>query len=202
MNDHYFSASPASGHQYQTAEWTYRGHVLRFTTDAGVFSKGEVDYGTAALLKALPEEMAGRVLDLGCGWGPVGVSVGKAYPLCEIVMSDVNRRALELSEKNAKSNGVPVEIIESDGLESVPGAFDYIITNPPIRAGKQVIYKMFSDSAERLKEDGSLYLVIRKQQGAESALKYLKTIFNQADTVEKCGGFWVIRCQGGIRDEV
>ena len=202
MNDHYYSADPTSEHKYQTAEWTYRGHALRFTTDAGVFSKGEVDYGTQVLLKALPEEMNGRVLDLGCGWGAVGVSVGKANPGCEIVMSDVNRRALELSEKNAKANGVAVQIVESDGLENVPGSFDCIITNPPIRAGKQVIYKMFSDSADRLTEKGQLYLVIRKQQGAESALKYLKTIFSQAEPLEKSGGFWVIRCQGGKKNDV
>ena len=202
MNDHYYSADPNSEHKYQTAEWTYRGHALRFTTDAGVFSKGEVDYGTATLLKALPEEMNGRILDLGCGWGAVGVSLGRAYPDCDIVMSDVNRRALELSEKNAKANGVSVQIVESDGLENVPGSFDYIITNPPIRAGKQVIYKMFSDSAEKLTEKGQLYLVIRKQQGAESALKYLKTIFSEVDTIEKSGGFWVIRCRGGKQHEV
>ena len=202
MNDYYYSADPTSEHKYQTAEWTYRGHALRFTTDAGVFSKGEVDYGTAVLLKALPENMAGRVLDLGCGWGAVGVSLGKAYPDCDIVMSDVNRRALELSEKNAKANGVSVQIVESDGLENVPGSFDYIITNPPIRAGKQVIYKMFSDSADRLTENGQLFLVIRKQQGAESALKYLKTIFSEVDTIEKSGGFWVIRCRGGKQHEV
>ena len=202
MNDHYYSADPNSEHKYQTAEWTYRGHALRFTTDAGVFSKGEVDYGTQVLLKALPEEMNGRVLDLGCGWGAVGVSLGRAYPDCGIVMSDVNRRALELSEKNAKANGVSVQIVESDGLENEPGSFDYIITNPPIRAGKQVIYKMFSDSAEKLTEKGQLYLVIRKQQGAESALKYLKTIFSEVDTIEKSGGFWVIRCRGGKQHEV
>ena len=202
MNDHYYSADPTSEHKYQTAEWTYRGHALRFTTDAGVFSKGEVDNGTAVLLKALPENMAGRVLDLGCGWGAVGVSLGKAYPGCDIVMSDVNRRALELSEKNAKANGVSVQIVESDGLENVPGSFDYIITNPPIRAGKHVIYKMFSDSADRLTENGQLFLVIRKQQGAESALKYLKTIFSEVDTIEKNGGFWVIRCGGGKQHEV
>ena len=202
MNDHYYSASPASEHKYQNAEWTYRGHALRFTTDAGVFSRGEVDFGTAVLLNALPEDMAGRVLDLGCGWGAVGVSVGKAFPACEIVMSDVNRRALELAEKNAASNGVTVKTLESDGLESVPGAFDFIITNPPIRAGKQVIYKMFLDSAQRLRGGGALFLVIRKQQGAESALKYLKTIFGQVDTIEKSGGFWVIRCMGGKQDAV
>ena len=202
MNDHYYSAAPASEHSYRTAEWTYRGHALRFLTDAGVFSKGEVDYGTATLLKALPEEMAGRVLDLGCGWGAVGVSVGKASPGCDIVMSDVNRRALELSEKNAKANGVAVCVVESDGLESIAGSFDYIITNPPIRAGKQVIYKMFADSAKKLTEGGQLFLVIRKQQGAESALKYLKTVFDQVETAEKSGGFWVIRCQGGKQDAV
>ena len=202
MNDHYYSADPTSEHKYQTAEWTYRGHALRFTTDAGVFSKGEVDFGTATLLKALPEEMNGRVLDLGCGWGAVGVGLGRAFPDCDIVMSDVNRRALELSEKNAKANGVSVQIVESDGLENVPGSFDYIITNPPIRAGKQVIYKMFSDSADRLTENGQLFLVIRKQQGAESALKYLKTIFSEVDTIEKNGGFWVIRCGGGKQHEV
>ena len=202
MNDHYYSASPVSEHKYQNAEWTYRGHTLRFTTDAGVFSRGEVDFGTATLLKVLPEDMAGRVLDLGCGWGAVGVSVGKAFPACEIVMSDVNRRALELAEKNAAMNGVPAQTLESDGLESVPGLFDYIVTNPPIRAGKQVIYKMFADSAQKLKDGGEMYLVIRKQQGAESALKYLKTVFGQVDTVEKSGGFWVIRCQGGKSNEV
>ena len=202
MNDHYYSAVPASEHHYRTAEWTYRNHALRFLTDAGVFSKGEVDTGTATLLKALPEEMAGRVLDLGCGWGAVGVSIGKANPGCEIVMSDVNRRALELSEKNARSNGVAVRIVESDGLENVAGSFDYIVSNPPIRAGKQVIYKMFADSALKLTETGRLFLVIRKQQGAESALKYLKTIFDQVETVEKSGGFWVICCQGGKRHEV
>lgn len=202
MNDHYYSAAPASEHKYQTAEWTYRGHALRFTTDAGVFSKGEVDYGTATLLKVLPEQMTGRVLDLGCGWGAVGVSIGKANPGCDIVMSDVNRRALELSEKNAKANGVAVRVVESDGLKSIDGSFDYIVTNPPIRAGKQVIYQMFADSAQKLTENGQLFLVIRKQQGAESALKYLKTIFDDVETVEKSGGFWVIRCQGGKRHEV
>lgn len=202
MNDHYYSASPSSEHRYQTAEWTYRGHALRFTTDAGVFSKGEVDSGTALLLRSLPDDMAGRVLDLGCGWGPVGIAVGKAWPACEIVMCDVNERALELSRLNAKANGVAAAALASDGLENVTGTFDYIITNPPIRAGKQVIYRMFADSARRLRPGGQLYLVIRRQQGAESALKYLKTIFDQADAVEKSGGFWVIRCMGGKTHEI
>ena len=202
MNDHYYSAAPASEHRYAEARYTYRGETLRFTTDAGVFSRGEVDFGTDALLRSLPEDMAGRVLDLGCGWGAVGVSVGKKYPACQIVMSDVNARALNLARQNAEANGVRAETAESDGLDRIEGAFDYILTNPPIRAGKQVIYRLFAQSAEKLAENGALYIVIRKQQGAESALKYLKTLFGQVDTVEKSGGFWVIRCRGGKLDEI
>ena len=202
MNDHYFTASPESEHRYAEAEYAYRGETLRFLTDAGVFSRGEVDFGTDVLLRALPDEMAGRVLDLGCGWGAVGVSVGKKYPACFVTMSDVNERALNLARKNGAANGVRAEAVRSDGLEKVDGPFDYILTNPPIRAGKQVIYRLFAQSARKLTENGELYLVIRRQQGAESALKYLKTIFVEAETVEKSGGFWVIRCQGGKRDEI
>lgn len=198
MADHYFSSDPQSAHRYAEAAYQYRGKTLTFLTDAGVFSRGEVDRGTDALLRSLPEQMTGRVLDLGCGWGAVGVSVGKAFPACEIVLCDVNSRALELSRQNAVANGVDVSVCQSDGLDQLDGTFDYILTNPPIRAGKQVIYRLFAQSAARLRPQGELYLVIRKQQGAESALKYLKTVFDEAETVEKSGGFWVIRCWGGI----
>ena len=202
MNDHYFTASPGSEHRYAETGYVYRGESLRFLTDAGVFSRGEVDFGTDVLLNALLENLSGRVLDLGCGWGAVGVSVGKKYPDCALVMCDVNERALELARKNAASNGVRAEAVLSDGLENVAGPFDYILTNPPIRAGKQVIYRLFAESAQKLSPEGALYIVIRKQQGAESAVKYLKTIFQQVDAVDKSGGFWVIRCAGGKQDEV
>lgn len=202
MNDHYYTADPQSEHRYAPAKYQYRGQALTFTTDAGVFSRGEVDFGTDVLLKALPEEMAGRVLDLGCGWGAVGVSIGKRYPGCEIVMSDVNTRALSLAAENAGKNGVAAQTAESDGLDGVPGEFDYIVTNPPIRAGKQKIYALFADCAARLRENGEFYLVIRKQQGAESAVKYLRTVFAQVDTIDRSGGFHVIRCREGRKNAV
>ena len=202
MNDHYYTSNPNSEHKYAPCDYNYRDCELHFTTDAGVFSRGEVDFGTDVLLGALPENLYGRVLDLGCGWGAVGVTVGKKWPGCAVVMSDVNQRALSLASQNARKNGVTAQTVESNGLENVPGEFDFVITNPPIRAGKQVIYGMFRDCAGKLRENGELYLVIRKQQGAESALKYLKTIYDDVETVEKSGGFWVIRCKGGKKDEI
>lgn len=202
MNDHYYTANPGSEHRYAPCEYTYRDCDVHFTTDAGVFSRGEVDFGTNVLLRSLPETLAGRVLDLGCGWGAVGVCIGKKWPGCAIVMSDVNERALALAAQNARKNGVTAQTVQSNGLENVPGEFDFIITNPPIRAGKQVIYAMFAACARQLKQHGEMYLVIRKQQGAESAIKFLKTVFENVETVEKSGGFWVIRCKGGKRNEV
>lgn len=202
MSEHYYSADPTSAHRYAACDYAYRGEQLHFTTDAGVFSRGEVDYGTHVLLSALPDKLAGRVLDLGCGWGPIGVSVGKKWPGCAVVMGDLNQRALALAAKNARDNGVTAQTVESDGLDAIPGSFDFILTNPPIRAGKQTIYRMFSQCAGRLRPEGEMYLVIRKQQGAESAIRYLKTIFDQVDTIEKSGGFWIIRCRGGKQNDV
>ena len=167
MSEQYFTGKPTSESRPVDCEFEYRGHALRFTTDAGVFSKGELDNGTRILLKAMPEKMQGCVLDLGCGWGPVGVSLGKTFENVSIVMSDVNERALELAKSNASRNGVKAEAILSDGLDQVEGVFDYIITNPPIRAGKQVIYRLFLQSRDQLAKQGELYIVIRKQQGAE-----------------------------------
>ena len=194
MNDHYYTRDPQSASRPAECEWTYRGIDLRFTTDAGVFSRGEVDTGTKVLLEALPEEMGGEILDLGCGWGVIGISIARKWPEAKVTMADVNTRALELSRENAKRNRAEVICAESDGMAAFEGkAFDAVVTNPPIRAGKQVIYKMFADAAKCLKPGGALYLVIRKQQGAESCVKYLQTIYGSVEKLDKSGGFWVLK---------
>ena len=194
MNDHYYTRDPQSASRPAECEWNYRGIDLRFTTDAGVFSRGEVDTGTKVLLEALPEEMGGEILDLGCGWGVIGISIARKWPAAKVTMADVNTRALDLSRENAKRNRAEVICTESDGMAAFEGkAFDAVVTNPPIRAGKQVIYKMFADAAECLKPGGALYLVIRKQQGAESCLKYLQTVFPQVEKLDRSGGFWVLK---------
>ncbi|MDO5436419.1 MAG: methyltransferase [Clostridia bacterium] len=197
MNDQYYTADPQSESRPVGCEFTWRGHSMKFTTDAGVFSKGELDAGTRILLDALPETMTGDILDIGCGWGPIGICVKKHWPATRVMMGDVNRRALHLTEENAVKNGVEVTCRESDGLaEFMEARFDAVITNPPIRAGKQTIYKMFADSAQCLKENGALYLVIRKQQGADSCMKYLKTIFAEVGILDRSGGFRVLKAYG------
>ena len=205
MNDQYYTADPTSESRPVPCAFPYRGHGLNFMTDAGVFSKGELDMGSRLLLDALPA-FTGDVLDIGCGWGAIGIAVSKANKKACVTMVDVNRRALGLCQENCQRNGVSAEILESDGMAAVMGRkFDAIITNPPIRAGKQVIYKMFADAAVSLKENGALYLVIRKQQGAESCVKYLKTLFNEVEKLDKSGGFWVLKAsepKEDITDEV
>lgn len=194
MNDHYYTREPQSESRPVSCEYEYRGIRMRFETDAGVFSRGEVDTGTRLLLEALPEQMSGDVLDLGCGWGVIGISVSRKWPDTLVWMADVNLRALELSRKNAEANGARVTCLESDGMAGLMDRkFDAVITNPPIRAGKQVIYQMFADAAKCLKPGGALYLVIRKQQGAESCVKYLQTLFENVEKLDRSGGFWVLR---------
>lgn len=193
MNDQYYTREPGSESHPVPCAFNYRGKALRFMTDAGVFSKGELDQGSRLLLNALPA-LRGDVLDLGSGWGAIGVSVAKANPEARVVMADVNLRALGLCRDNATANGVACECLESDGMTALlDRRFDAVITNPPIRAGKQVIYGMFADAARTLRPGGALYLVIRKQQGAESCVKYLKTLYAQVEKLDKEGGFWVLK---------
>ena len=196
MADQYYTRNPESESRPTPCEFEFRGRQLRFLTDAGVFSKGELDTGTRLLLDALPAEMHGEVLDLGCGWGPIGISVQARWPETKVVMTDVNLRALERARENVARNGITAEIRESDGFSVLSGrAFDAVITNPPIRAGKQVIYRLFADAAAHLKPTGSLFLVIRKQQGAESCIRYLKTLFASVEKLTRSGGFWVLEAK-------
>ena len=197
MNDHYYTRTPQSASRPAECNFSYRGIQLSFQTDAGVFSRGEVDTGTRLLLKALPEKMEGEILDLGCGWGVIGISVAAAWPETRVTLADVNTRALELSRENARRNRVEVRCVESDGMSAFDGkTFDAVVTNPPIRAGKQVIYRMFADAAEHLTLEGALYLVIRKQQGAESCIRYLQTLYTRVEKLDRSGGFWVLKASG------
>ena len=192
MGDHYYTEVPGSAHDERAVTVRALGQELTFLTDAGVFSRDGLDRGTELLLEALPA-LSGRVLDLGCGWGAVGVTLGKRYPGLEIVMTDINTRAVDLARRNLAANGVAATVVQGDGFAAVAGAFDAIVTNPPIRAGKAVIYGLFDRARDFLNPGGALYIVIRKQQGAPSALKHLQETYKTAEVIDRGGGFWVIR---------
>ncbi len=197
MNEHYYSAEPTSRHDVREFTAEILGLRLTFSTDAGTFSRDGVDPGTRLLIETMGEAR-GRFLDLACGWGPVGVAVGKKWPGTRVVMTDVNRRAAELARENAARNGVAAEVVSGDGFEAVEGYFDAIAVNPPIRAGKQVVYALFRQSLERLTPGGTLWAVVRKQQGAESALKFLREISPGTEVAKRGGGYWILRAPAPV----
>lgn len=194
MPEHYYTSTPTSAHEARSFRAVFAGRVLAFDTDAGVFSKQHVDPGSELLCGALPEELSGDVLDMGCGWGAMTVLTLARFPKLNVTMADVNERALSLAVANVEKNHMQARAVLSDGFERIEGMFDAVITNPPIRAGKAVIYKMFEDAKAHLKPGGMLVLVIRKQQGAPSALKFLKTLYRKAEVIARDGGYWIIRC--------
>ena len=198
MAEHYFTGNPSSGHDPRTVTLRCGDRELVCRTDAGMFSRDHLDSGSALLLealaRALPADSSGRALDLGCGWGAVGLCLAARHPHLELVLCDVNRRALDLARQNFARNALRATFFHSDGLAGVPGNFDWILTNPPIRAGKSVVYRLFDESRARLAPGGALYAVIRKRQGAPSALAHLRGLFGLAEVVKRGGGYWVIRC--------
>ena len=164
-----------------------------------IFSKSEVDFGSRVLIDTFKmPDIQGALLDVGCGYGPIGLSLAKAYPERTVYMMDINERAVALSCKNAEANGVQnVRIFESDGLSAVTEDVQAaaILTNPPIRAGKETVFSFYDGAYERLVESGELWIVIQKKQGAPSTVSYLEEKFSEVDVVEKKKGYWIIRAK-------
>lgn len=183
--------TPTGPSQPRTITIEFRNQKYDFLTDDGVFSKGRLDYGSEVLLDTVMDDLSGRVLDLGCGYGPIGVLLGKFRPV-ELTMVDVNPRAVALARQNLKKHRVKATVLESDGFDKVTGPFDVILLNPPIRAGKAVIYRLFEDAHQALTPGGKLSIVIRKQQGADSAKRKLQEVFDSVETIARSGGFHVI----------
>lgn len=168
-----------------------------FILDNGVFSKDGIDIGTNVLLDYVSKQTLGnKILDLGCGVGPIGIILKKIFPDSEFHMVDVNDRALELAIENAKLNDVDVNIYKSNSYEHVTDTdFTDIITNPPIRAGKQVIYEMFEHAYDHLCISGKLWIVIRKSHGANSAKAKVESVFGNCEVVKKDKGFYVLKAE-------
>lgn len=191
---HYFTDNRNLEENRKEIPFRFLGVYYTFITDNGVFSKSEVDFGTWVLLKTICKENLGtRMLDLGCGYGVVGVVCKKQFQELDILSVDVNPRAVELAKLNAEKNQVEINVDESDCYSNVTGTFTSIVTNPPIRAGKQVIYKMFEEAFDFLDVNGVLWIVIRKQQGAPSAKKKIEEIFGNCEIVEKEKGYYILK---------
>ena len=191
---HYFTDNRNLETNRKEHSFRFSGHLYNFTTDNGVFSKTGVDYGTMVLLEAVvTEPLSGAVLDLGCGYGVISVVLKNLYPECVVTSVDVNPRAVELTQLNCDQNQAECNVLVSDGFSQLKeSSFNAVITNPPIRAGKKVIYQMFEDAFTHLNQQGKLMLVIQRKQGAESALKKLEELFGNCTVVSRDRGYWVL----------
>lgn len=195
MSNHYYSQNPEVAHQRQVHEAVLRGEKLRFVTDTGVFSKAGVDYGSRVLIDALEMETNAAVLDVGCGYGPIGLSAARLASNGHVTMIDINERAVELAKENAKLNGITnVTIVQSDLFASVyEERYDVIVTNPPIRAGKTTVHQIFEEGAKLLNAGGSMWVVIQKKQGAPSAREKLEQLFDEVIEVTKDKGYRIFK---------
>ncbi|MFK4879262.1 class I SAM-dependent methyltransferase [Lactococcus petauri] len=189
----YYEDNRDLAHDVQELSVELLGLPLHFLTDAGVFSKNAIDYGSRVLLYNFQPEGAKTLLDVGCGYGTLALTLAKKYGL-KATLVDVNSRALDLAKKNADKNNIEVnDIFLSNIYDQVEGKFDAIISNPPIRAGKEVVHTILSDAYEHLNDGGHLTIVIQKKQGAPSAQKKMKDVFDNCEIVAKDKGYYILK---------
>lgn len=178
-------------------KYSYKVNIFEkefiFNTSDGVFSKNMLDYGSKLLLESLiVSDIKGKVLDIGCGYGPIGIILSP-FKNIELHMTDINKKTLELAKENVSINNINcVKIYESYIYNEIREKFDYIISNPPIRAGKKVVYEIIGKAKEYLSKDGELWVVIRKAQGALSLIKDMSNIYN-ISIINKKKGYYVLK---------
>lgn len=195
MSEHYFTGRPSTAHDEASFTADLRGMTFTFVTDAGVFSRERIDFGSVQLIEAMEIGSADTVLDVGCGYGPIGMTASRLAPQGQVYMVDVNQRAVELARRNLEANAITnAEVRVGDGIAPVQGiAFDTILTNPPIRAGKAVIYRIVDEAHEALTVGGSLWVVVQTKQGAPSMKKKLKERFGNVADVDRKAGYHIFR---------
>ena len=192
---HYFDLDENVKSQEFSVKFDIQGKHFSFISDNGVFSKDELDDGSLTLItSALKENLFGRVLDLGCGIGTVGIVLKSFIDNIKVDFVDVNERALNLTRKNIDNLKLDdCNVFYSDGYKNITELYDYIITNPPIRAGKVVVYDFILNSFDHLKDNGVLLVVMRKSHGAPSAKKHLEEKFGNCEIVSRNKGFYILK---------
>ncbi len=190
---HYFTNDNNIKSEEHKIKFSFKNNDYEFILDNGVFSKTKLDFGTLTLLESLDfDNIKGRVLDFGCGWGPIGIIVKKNSDAI-VDMVDINLRSINLSKKNSELNNVNVNVFESNIYSNVNNKYNFIITNPPIRVGKKILYEILFNAYDYLEENGELWLVISKNQGAKSLLKDLQNKYS-VNIITKNKEFYVFRC--------
>ena len=202
MTNYYYSENPEVTHQERHWNFELLGNNFQFTTDNGVFSKRTIDFGSRTLLKALAQKdqltgVKGKILDVGCGYGPIGLALAKKYPQLQVDMVDVNELALSLARQNAIANKVQnVKIFTSNVYQNIKDDdYTMIISNPPIRAGKKIVYEILTGAYAHLAINDFLTVVIQKKQGAPSAKKKMTEIFDNCKMIFRNKGYQVLQSQ-------
>ena len=195
--NHYFTNEPVKKVQHHQVKFVFEHQSFTLQSAAGIFSSTRLDPGTEILIETLlKESLHGDVLDLGCGYGAIGVTLGKLRPTLKVSMSDVKEAALMLAQENIRLHHLPsVKTYQSNGFETIQDQFDTIILNPPIRAGKKVMYHLYQQSYEHLREGGTFYIVIRKDLGALSSEKELHKQFKTVERLARHHGYHVYRAK-------
>ena len=196
---HYFSEKPQSARNETTIEGIIRNKKFTFKTDSGIFSPKKIDKGTKILVEALKLDKNYDILDIGCGYGVVGISI--ADEVNSITMTDINTRAVNLTKKNLKLNNIDkyigedkITIVQGNLYQNVKNKkYDLIISNPPIKAGKEIIHQIIKEGKEILKQDGSIWLVIQTKHGAKSITKYMEEVYGNVEIITITGGFRVLK---------
>lgn len=191
--NHYYTKNSNLESKPKEIKAVFGEYRFSFITDIGVFSKEGIDYGSRVLINAFtgPGE---RILDVGCGYGPIGIVLGTLFSKHRIDMVDINDRAIELAKKNIALNKVTnVNVFESNMYENVVDNYSSIISNPPIRAGKHIVHAIITDSKKHLKPGGELWIVIQKKQGAPSAKQKMLDTFGNAEVVKRDRGYFIIK---------
>lgn len=192
MTDHYFSKEQVSKPKLKLLTLQGRGVKGEFVVSSGVFSRSRLDSGSWLLVENAIIQPAWKVLDLGCGYGPVGILLAKAFPNADFLLSDVNLRAVELAAQNIKKNNLQNATARpSDGFESIPELFDAVLLNPPQTAGRNVCIRLIRESCCHLGTGGLFQMVARHNKGGQTLSKMMKETFGNLTTIARKGGYHV-----------
>ena len=188
---HYFTYDKNLPADEIVVPYAFAGESFRFVSRAGIFAKGQADENSRLLLQSLPP-LRGRLCDLGCGFGLLGVVLGKVYGL-DVLCTDINPLAAELAGINLAAHGVTGKAAAADGLFGVTEQFNTVVMNPPIHAGKTTVFRLYQEARDHLVPGGYLYVVILKKHGAESTRVKLMDIFGNCETIYRKKGVFVFR---------